>query len=268
MSQDKNREFYFSNSALSSFNDKYGCKLNWYNKWITRDIPRDPPSEQMLKGIYFETKAFGENASGSELPDVSFLYSAKGEPKVELVRINEQVDRFKELFNPSHPDFLGFTITGQQMTLINEELKVKGVLDFMAEDEFGNDCLFDLKFTADAENSFGDYAWGKDPSDINWDQQILYRKLYKDTFGKYPKMYVLVFDASPRKNIKLFELNITDNATVTLIEKYEDAWYFVNKYKEEGWPTYPSESNCSRCHLECSMRFSKPTVEKTRVNVL
>lgn len=239
--------------------------LNWKAKWISREIPREPSGEQQLKGIYFETLALGEHSGGDELPDVSFMLLKDKSPNAELKRIIDQSNRFKELFDPSHPDFLGFTIKSTQQTLLCDRSKRKGILDFHCEDVFGEQCIFDLKFTADVESTFGDYAWGREASEIDWGQQVLYQDLYEAMYGARPKMYVMVFDASPRKGIRLFDLSISEAKTETVREIYTSAWEDVNEYNESGWPTSPSEKNCSSCPLDCIARFVKPEVQTKKI---
>ena len=262
---DNKRPFLFSNTARKQFREKGICLLNWKAKWITREIPRDPSGEQQLKGIYFETLALGAHSGGEDLPDVSFMMLKDGSPNAELKRIIDQSNRFKELFDPSHKDFLGFEINSTQELLQCDLSKRKGYLDFACTDPFGETCVFDLKFTADVEASFGDYSWGRDTSDIDWEQQVLYQELYELKYGVRPKMYVLVFDASPRKGIKLFDLSISSAKTEHVRDLYSQAWDEVNEYEEKGWPTSPSEKKCSTCPLECIMRFVKPEVVTKRV---
>lgn len=264
--KDKNRPFLFSHSAKKAFMEKGVCKKNWGAKWVTREIERDPSSEQMIKGIYFETLALGAHSGGETLPDISFMYDAKGNEKVELKRIHEQVERFKELFNPSHEDFLGFKIDSAQELLQSDDKRLKGFLDFSATDLFDKKVVFDLKFTADVDAK-GPFGWGRDTHEIDWSQQILYQYLYEQKYGIKPKMYVLVFDASPRKNIRLFDLNIREDSVREMLWEYEDAWYEVDKYMVEGFPAKPSESNCHECPLECEFRYISPVVEKIKVNL-
>lgn len=260
-------DYYLSNSALKEFEKDDACRTKWRHKWIIGDIPGDPPSEAMIKGLYFETLAIGSSAKSDELPDVSFLRTAKGEPKVELVRIEEQAQRFKDLFDPNHPDFLGFTIKDSQVTMYDDELKIKGTFDFDAVDEFESECLFDIKFTSDVTNSYGDYSWGRDPYEINWRQQVLYKDLYQNSYGKAPKMYVIVFDSSPKKGIKLFKLNISDTAVREVLDQFGDAWAHIGKYNENGWPVKPTESNCETCPLKCEARYVKPAIDIVNVSI-
>lgn len=259
------RPFYFSNTSLKQFKEKGICLLNWQAKWVTREIPREPSSEQQLKGIYFETLALGAHSGGEDLPDVSFMMLKDGSPNAELKRIIDQANRFKELFDPSHQDFLGFTIDSTQQLLESKQSRRKGYLDFSAISVFDEKCIFDLKFTSDVDASFGDYSWGRDASDIDWGQQVLYQDLYEEQYGVRPKMYVMVFDASPRKGIKLFDLSISEAKTEAVREIYSQSWEEVDEYIELGWPTSPSEKNCSQCPLECNMRYVKPEVITKRV---
>ena len=143
-------EYRVHQSHLKSWEDRSRCRTKWYHQNVLQNIPRDPGSEQMTKGHYFETLAIGANVHGEDLPDISFLYNKNGSEKAELTRIKEQVSRFKELFNPSHSDYLGFEITNVQMFVQGE--KEEGTIDFEAVDDFERKAIFDLKFTADVDS--------------------------------------------------------------------------------------------------------------------
>jgi hypothetical protein len=258
-------DFRVSKSSLSAFEEPKSCRLKWYHRDVVKSIERSPPSEQMIKGTYFELLAIGENVGGDEVPDISFMINANGKPKVELTRIEEQAERFKELHDPNHKDFIGFTIKETQIQM--EDDMTKGVADYLTEDEFGRDVMFDLKFTSDVDNTFGDYAWGRDPYEIDWTQQVLYKRLFKKLRGHDPKMGVLVFDASPRKGIKMFDLKISQDTEDDVMYRVETAFLAAHKYSEEGAPVTPSISNCSTCPLDCMFRAKPATVSKTKVSI-
>lgn len=261
----KPEEFRASKYSLSKFEESGSCRKRWWEDVVLKSTDKEPPSEQMIKGTYFETLCLGENTSGEELPDISFLYTAKGEPRVELTRIHEQVGRFKELFDRTHKDYIGVSIKDVQVLL--EDDRDKGVLDILGEDEFGRAVIVDLKFTGDVDNERGDFAWGRDPNDINWDQFVLYKKLYQKLTGKPPIMMALVFDASPKKGIKLFEIKTSESTENDLDERIDYMMELVKAYSSKEPPVSPSESNCSTCKVDCSFRFQPAVLKKTKVYV-
>ena len=261
-------EYKVHQSDLKNWEDPSICKLKLYHQRIKKTIPQDPPSEQMIKGIYFETKALGENGRGYELPDISFLYDSKGRERVELTRINEQVSRFKELFDPSHDDFLGLHIKDTQVFLQSHDSE--GTIDFTAIDDFGRDAIVDLKFTADVDSDFGDYAWGREPEDIDWTQMKLYKRLYRENFGVDPLVYTIVFDASPRKGIRLFQIKISDTSESIVSDRVEIMYHEVKSYiEDEGLiPANPSIKNCDGCLVsDCILRFKPGVIKKTIINL-
>lgn len=259
------RDFRVSKYAISTFKEVGSCKRKWLESVVLKSIPKDPPSEQMIKGIYFETMCFGANASGDELPDMSFMMLKNGEPNIELQRIHTQVDRFKSLFTPTSDEFVGIYMKEFQSVIETDKNKI--VTDIIGVDEFDRDVIVDLKFTSDVSQSFGDFAWGKDPSQIDWSQMVLYSKVYEEVRGIKPRMFTLVFDASKNLGVKMFEVKVSQTA----IEEIEDITDVVlssaRKYVEDGAPVRPSESNCSKCPIECSSRFVKPLVDKVKVYV-
>lgn len=258
-------EFRASKSSIYEFERTGICRSRWYEERVVKSVPQSPASDAMLKGIYFEILALGEDVRGSDLPDMSFLMTKKGEKTVELQRIEEQALRFKELFDRDHPDYLGFRIKGTQILV--DDGKSKGVFDFIAEDDFGRDCLFDLKFTADVNGTFGDFAWGKDPERIDWTQQVIYKELYKKEFGVEPRLYVIVFDATPSKNIKMFELNISSMSVDEVGERVDNMLYAAQKYSESGAPVSPSAKNCEGCMVECMLKHQMGSVNTVKVSV-
>lgn len=254
-------------SHLKRWEDNSTCKLKWYHQNVLEDIPRDDPSQQMIKGTYFETLAIGGNVRGEDLPDISFLYNANGSKKVELTRIEEQVDRFKELFNPLHQDYLGFNICDVQCFVEAEE--EEGTIDFVAVDDFDKVAIFDLKFTADVDSDFGDFAWGRSADDIDWTQMKLYKRLYRERFGVDPLTYVIVFDASPRKGIRLFELIISDTSESEVKDRTSLLYRVVQDYQSgEAEPsTKPSKSECSTCKVDCPSRYEEGILKKIKVRL-
>lgn len=264
MARDIN-EFRVSKYAISTFKDQGSCKKKWFESVVLKSIPKDPPSEQMIKGIYFETMCFGSNASGDELPDISFMYLKNGNPSVELERIHKQVDRFKSIFDPDSDEFLGLYPKEYQTVIETDKNKI--VTDIIGVDDFDRPFILDLKFTSDVSQTFGDFAWGKDPSNIDWTQMVLYSKVYTEVFGVKPRMMTLVFDASKNMGIKLFEVSVSDNAKEEISEITEIVINKAVEYSKNGAPTKPSESNCSTCPIQCIDRFTKSIIDKTKVYV-
>lgn len=263
--------YKLSPSTMKAFFEEGSCKKYWYFKNIEKSIERDPPSEAMIKGIVFETLALGENVAGSELPAHDFLYTKKGDKTTSLLRIEDQADKFKRITDPSSEDFIGFSVTETQLPVENKRLK--GVIDIVGIDLFERKVISDLKFTSDVNATYGDYAWGRDPSIINWDQIAIYQIIWRDNFSeeKSPKTNVLVFDDSPRLGSKSFDIKLSSSYIDNVIERTDETLYFIDRAKSSDsyitTKVSPSEKNCSKCQLDCEFRYKNPTIENIKVYV-
>lgn len=263
--------YLVSPSSLDSFEEDGVCKKNWFFKQVEKKIPRDPPSEQMVKGLLFETLAIGENVSGSEVPDHGFLYKKDGSKTIELERIESQAEKFKRMTDRGSDEYVGFTVRSTQLRL--ETDKLKGVLDLIGDDEFSRTNIVDLKFTGDVDNTRGKYAWGRDPDEIDWKQLAIYKTLYMANFEgeKSPRTGNIVFDASPRMGIKFFDVKLSDNYINNVIERTDVVSDFVDRVRggdiDIDTRVSPSKSNCESCPLDCEFRFKESHVKKIKVYV-
>lgn len=263
--------YKISPSTMKAFYEDGSCRKYWYFKNIEKSIERDPPSEAMVKGIVFETLALGENVAGSELPSHDFLYTKNGGKTTSLLRIEEQAAKFKRITDPSSDEFIGFSVVGSQFHIEND--KWKGVIDINGVDLFERTVISDLKFTSDVNATYGDYAWGREPSVINWDQIAMYKVMWRDNFPeeKEPKTNVLVFDDSPRLGSKSFDIKLSNSYIDNVFEKADTALNFIDRAKSSDSfieaKVSPSEKNCSKCPLECDFRYKKPSIENVKVYV-
>lgn len=263
--------YKISQSTLGDFEDSYNCRRKWFYKNVKKEIPKDPPSNQMVKGIVFETLALGENVSGEDMPDHDFLYNKTGKKSVELERIEEQALKYKRMVDPSSEDYIGIKQEKTQLYLENEF--TKGVLDIVCEDEFESKVVADLKFTADVENDRGDFSWGREPDKIDWKQLAIYKRLFEDNFEspRSPKTYNIVFDASPRMGIKLFDVKLSDSYIDNVIERARIGAEYVDMVNQGDididMKVNPSKANCDSCPLDCDFRFKEQIVNKIKVYV-
>lgn len=267
MKRDTGKNFKVSKSSIYDFNRKDSCKQKWFHKWVVGDLEFESNTEYQKKGLYFETGCLGSSAYDDDSPDMSFMKLRNGEPNAELRRIDEQVERFKSLFNPDSDEFLGFRIHKAQV-YISDDIS-RGTVDFEMYDEFDRFFLADLKYTQDVNSSFGDFAWGKNTNDINWTQPSLYTDLYERDKGLKPRgFFVFVFDGKPDKGVKVFDLKVSDSAKQETRREVEFLKQKTLEYLDEGEaPVNPSISNCEDCKLECPFRFEKSKVEIIKVYI-
>lgn len=255
--------FIWTQSALKDFEREDVCPYKWKKKWIDKEIP-SISNAAMDKGKYFEYLAIGAGARSGE--DVTDLPRNKnGSKTVDQIRIEEQAEFCKELFNPKSDSFIGVEIVSVQEYLHNED--EGGTLDILGR-RISNDkpVIIDLKLTADITNTRA-YGWGN-IYDVDFTQQKHYHNLFKNLYNQDPDTLVLVFDYSPNKGIKQIEVAITDGALNEVRERFIAAKSVAKQYDLVDWQVYdPSEKECESCPLKCDMRFNKPLIQKERIMI-
>jgi len=241
--------FWLSQSAVKDLERDEVCPAKWRGTWVTGEVI-SPSTEAMDNGSYGEYLCLGGGAPGRKtITDLPRLKS--GDKSVTQIRIEEQAARFKELFDPNHPDFLGFVITNTQVELKHNGRS--GVIDFDAvrvgilhPDE---NWIWDLKFTGDMARNWGDLY------DKDFLQLAHYRDLYRDAYNILPHVGIIVLDFSPKKQIKVIELQISEQRKQEKEERFMAAERVITLYEERGWTKSPSTVECGTCPLECDKRI-------------
>jgi len=112
-----------------------------YSQYQIETRPDAPPGSNMDKGSFFETLALGSGVQGKETHTLPLLKS--GEKSTDHIRIEKQAQRFKDMFDPLHPDFGGRVLHETQVVLTHENLE--GTVDFTTNPLI----VYDLKLTND-----------------------------------------------------------------------------------------------------------------------
>lgn len=246
-----NQPLVLSQSKVKTW-ESLECKVRAKAE-ILGEVKR-PPNEFMMNGLYFETGCLGASAHGEGTFDLPRLKS--GEKSADHKRIDLQIQRFGELFSPDSYDFLGWEITDRQLLLSGKE--GEGTLDFVARRD-GVTSIWDLKLTGDLTNEFG---WG-DTSSIDFIQQGFYKHLYRTTYGVDPETYLIVFDYSTYRRIKLIKVNITEEKISEYLGRFSNVFAkFTETFKE-----VPSLNNCAKCLLDCHQRALKPIVDYQEISI-
>lgn len=246
----------------SSYNDlkrPEACPRKWEAKWVSKTLERDPPSLAQQMGSYFEYHCIGGGARPED--NVTELPLTKtGKVTADQVRIDQQVQTFKNLFDPKHEDYLGITIIDTQKRVEND--KHKGYYDMLGEyDETGELIIIDLKLTKSITSSFSYAAWSK-PEQTDTIQLPLYKFATKENVTK---LAYLVFDYSPDMNILFREVELSDLGEVSVKQELDEALDVIKLYQTNGWLEDPSQSECATCSLVCKSRFKTNTVIKDKV---
>lgn len=260
------KEFYkkygyvASQTAIKDFEKEETCPLRWKGQWFDKEFSFDP-TLPMIQGLYFEQLVIGDSATDEkyEMP-----LNRDGSKKAAHKRIDEQAEYCKEvLFNKDFSDYIGKHIgcevewKGFQHVVNIDNKRI--VIDMIGECEEGV-VLADLKLTADVSNVFGGYTWGK-ISNMDLFQQGFYPMVYeKHTGRKVAKNILVVFDHSPKKGKKIFNLELSERGRLTIIDRVNAFEKVINYYEDNGWNAYPSVEECKNCPLECPFRMKEAKI--------
>lgn len=205
----------------------------------------------MLAGSFFETLCLGSGAQGQVITDLPRLKS--GEKSTDQVRIEKQAERFKALFNTAESDYSGWTMGRSQLYLEYEDRG--GTIDF--EMFIGERaCIVDLKLTKDLVTGY----WSR-PSEVDLIQIVHYRNLYYQNFSVIPECYFLIFDYTPKMNVKLLKVEVTQRAIDDYERRFDRAINLITEWDDmEEWPRIPEPSSCSKCPLQCDKRTIKSNI--------
>jgi hypothetical protein len=260
--QEGEGKFYLTQTALKDLEKDTTCPDRWRGLWLDKELTF-PSNEDMDKGKYFEWICLGGGAvTGQDVTDLP--RTGQGKKTVDQIRIEEQAERFRQLFDPLHIDFQGHVITDSQM-----ELKVgnrKGTIDFEThcDDQV---WINDLKLTRDATSTRSVYGWGHDWSELDLVQLVHYADLYYDTHGIRPKIGLWVFDYSPDKLVRFGEVVVSKKAIEKKELRFQTAFEVIELYKHNGWTKLPSDTECKGCKLNCQFRHKEAPIEKLIVNI-
>lgn len=246
--------FIWTQSALKDLEKDTTCPLRWYEQWVNKSISF-PSSEAQDMGNFFEYLCIGANAKGEAVK--SLPLTKANEKTAAHKRIEMQASRFRDLFDPLHPDFQGFKITDTQTLLegVINGIPAQGTIDIGAINvSNGNPAIIDLKLTADAMNVNSEYSWGNHIEQLDLVQQVLYRELYQQKFGVYPEMVLMIFEHGTKMNIRVIHLDIQDYRIAWVSDRLLQAKEVTDLYDQNGWITHASPQECKRCTLKCDKR--------------
>lgn len=186
-------DFPINQSIIRTFlhngNEKEFCFRNIYLTKITKKL-KEPPSEPMLYGKYFETKCLGKS-TGFDVHDLPRKKLTKkqiaenavrkkegrpellGEKYLDHIRIDDQVERFKAKVKEHKIIITDFNVQVPIKTvwdqdpdvLLSAELDVFPTTILLPDEDDDNKlklfaAIIDLKLTADIHNTHGDFCYG------------------------------------------------------------------------------------------------------------
>ena len=281
------------------------CWKKLYHEYVLHDIDI-PPTEAMLKGLYFETKCIGAGAHGQavyHLPRKAVSEAQKrrakvlnqevlGEKKIDHIRIDMQVERFKEEVGKYFINIIqgvNTQVTIRKWWDKEREIMLVGTMDIFPttmtlEDGETILCGIDLKLTQDINSTFGEYCWGA-MQYMDVTQLLMYHYLARDIdedlnedfikqigYGMFKKIqkyqdiirqFYLVFGY--KVPVEELEYQVKPPIEVEWdkmreLELKETIRKFVNEYAEAEDAGFPATEGdqCIKCPL-------RPTCKKTLI---
>lgn len=228
------------------------CKRKWQAE--VRGEMVFEPNEHMMKGSFFETICLGSGVRGQVTTDLPRLKT--GAKSMDQIRIEAQAARFKLLFNPDSPEYMGWQMTDSQVFI--EKDGREGTLDFVCRRD-GVKSIWDLKLTGDLANPGG--WWGK-PEEMDHLQLGFYKYLYREKFGEDCETYYALFDYSTSQRCKIIKLNISEESMAGYLLRFDDVEGTLLELDQlEEYPRIPSYNECVKCKLQCSQRAITPGID-------
>jgi hypothetical protein len=256
-----------SQSMIKDLERKDGCPFKFYHRWYKNAIPFKS-SEVMDYGRYFETLVIGGSGHDEGLKELPLLKS--GKKSAVNLRIDEQAEYAKGmLFDPDHPDYLGFEVTGTQVKLRDDDANYEGIADIIGERFKVGPVLVDLKLAGDVNATFGPYPWGA-PWDMDFLQQTLYSYLFQKQFGVIPENILIVFDFSANMGKKVITIKEDERTRDILFDRIDSFEEALKHYGNNGFTKFPSRKECEGCPFEdigCDTPFTTDKVNYIDVEI-
>lgn len=230
--------------------ERGGCPRKFQAENITKELTKFT-SEEMLKGSLLEFLCLGGGAGYSEnITDLKRLRD--GKKSADHLRIEKQANKFLKMVDPNEELFIGFEIIERQLVL--EVGGIKGTIDFIAVDKNGIKWIFDLKSTADIDTGM----WSI-PEEIDMIQLCTYYYLYLEKHpGETVKCGYFILDYSPRMNVAIYEVNVSEQAIVNMRQRFNNTETAMMEYDLlEEWPRVPNPNDCRYCKLDCPVKINK-----------
>lgn len=253
--------FKWSQSALKDFEKVNTCPKRWVEQWVNKTFTQKP-SEPQNNGNFFEYKCIGKNAKGDAVTEIP--KTKAGDVTALEKRIALQSQRFKDFFDPTHKDYLGYEIVDTQLPLKGKinGIEIEGTADIHAvlKSTIERPVIIDIKTSEDIYGTRSEYGWGNNIEDLDLVQQTLYSELYYQMSGVRPLMVLLIFELGTQMRIRILNLEISDYRFKVMEDRFVQAQNVKEAYETHGFSRIPSEKECGTCPLVCEKRHIKSQV--------
>lgn len=254
--------FVWSQSALKDFEKTDTCPKRWYDQWVEKLFTQES-TEPQNNGNYFEYLCIGKNAKGNTVTEIPKTKS--GEVTALEKRMEIQAKRFKDFFDPTHKDYLGYQILDTQLLLSGKinGINVEGTADIHAVTKLTVDrpVIIDIKTSEDIYSTRSEYGWGNPINDLDLIQQSLYSELYYQMSGVRPLMVLMIFELGTKLRVRILNIEISEESYQIMEDRFFQASEVFDMYNKNGWSRLPSEKECETCKVKnCEKRFIKSPI--------
>lgn len=292
----KGEHVFISQSLIKKLINKYQEELEFCPKFIKEIVmDRKIPSvttESMLKGIFFESLALGGTAYGEPLTDMPRKKLTKkqeaelrfkglpllGEKKIDQIRIEHQVERFKIKAKQYMTEIVpGVNTHVRIYKKWDDKYILSGEYDWFPTPIFYEEqmrlAIIDLKFTGDINQQGGSFSWGS-PQYMDHLQGDMYHYLVRDIdfelnphvkdlitpniadIIKYNEILFLYWVwgiKEPLENQdKIIEREYQEGPNnnfrqAEMKERIRKSIAIIEREEHFGWQTNPCENSCKLC---------------------
>lgn len=263
------------------YKERNFCGLQFKAFYVDR-THRTVTTEAQLAGQYFEYCATGQLNYYGEVPQPS-LTKAKN-PTAVFQRAEEQAENFKDHVERLEIEIVGTGLKAEEFRALGYKIPegfdltvdalcyYKGP-DFQIADGFGGYTSFlrwlgrwkpgnrlfigDLKYTGSLDTSYGDFAYGRDPSGARLTNKtkIKVQPIHYVWLTRLPFAW-FVYSSKPDLEAAFLMANVEDSSIRQHAATARKARAEIMSLAKTGFRPYPSISRCRDCPLKSECKFA------------
>lgn len=235
-------------------------KARWFGTTEEKQLMSLDHVQAIRWGVYFEQLVWGTGMGGKTIE-----LDPKEKSSVYYERVKKQAKEARRIL-----------ISEQSFTQLDTQVQLKGILDVEGVKipiEGNIDAMFwngnkpflnvDTKSTADAENEYGDYAWGR-PEKMDMSQMVMYRDLVFLNFNVLPRSQYYVADLTKEEKVELIEPEFTDEYIWNHRWNVRIAYQEINQALNfDYWVPKNGYNECKNCPLKsvCPKAVTTPEIK-------
>lgn len=254
------------------------CPWHVYTHFVNHS--KEFTSPDMEKGVFFETLCLGSGMGGKTITDLP--RKVNGERSLDQTRIEEQHLRFEQMKRkykihviPGHNTQLRAFKRWSEDVLLQCDFDIFPTAITTKERDIY--AIIDIKLTKDIHQDYSMFSWNSAASidpiqaymnmEIATDMDPVLNATIMESIPSMvtasmlkltPTFFFMIFDYSPKMNVKMIEVEYTPDKQRELKETIRKMVEKMTYHESvDKWQTYiPSYANCSKCNdWECAGRF-------------